>query len=314
MRSGKTPPFVRPDKRAFAMQDWRIVNGRSLQDGALIPEWDQSLNLTLTRVVEINLQMVVETGRLRPGTRLALLSTWWSEGTGLRGCGEQTSLTIASQSARPQRFELFLAAPGHVLAGNLQLRSALVLLEQTSDMVADVLAPHRPGSILWEDAITVVLEGQASRFPITVMDFVESDLGPENSCWHFDWSPAEPSLPAMATMRLYFNSRHPTFHAAMVSRDLSPSQSVMRSALKFGLGEELIRLALERADELEAGETEFAAGSSGRVLLELLERVFPGRGPIACREFRLQDPGRFVAEIQARTGLFVNSPSDGEAQ
>lgn len=85
MRSGRTPPFARPDKRAFSMQDWRVVNGRSLQEGTLVPEWDQSLRLTLTRIIEVDIRMAADSGRLRSGAKLAMLSTWWSEGTGLRG-------------------------------------------------------------------------------------------------------------------------------------------------------------------------------------------------------------------------------------
>ena len=312
MRAGRTPPFVRPDKRAFAMQDWRVVNGRMLQEGTLVPEWDQSLYLQVTRVIEINMRMVADSGRLLPGAKIGLLPTWWSEGTGLRGAGELAPISIEGQDGRPQRFELFLSVPGHQLAGNIQLRTALVLIEPTKAMARDNLAPHRPGSVLWEDAITAVLEGQASRFPITVMDFVAADLGPENACWRFEWTPTDPALPAMATMRLYLNSRQPAFHTAAVSQDPSTDQTAMRSALKYGLAEEMIRLAIDRADELESGSGDFPTASGGRVLIDLLGRIFPGRSPVACREFRLQDPGRFQAEIQARTGLFGASPLKGE--
>ena len=311
MRSGRTPPFMRPDQRAFSMSNWRIVNGRELQDAELIHEWDQSLSLTLTRVVQVDVATAMLFGRLKHGAKLAMLPTWWSDGTGLRGSGEPITFTLDPRITQ-RRFDLALTIPGKHLARNLQIRSALVLVEQAEGMARDPLAAHRPGSVLWEDAISVILEGDASRFPITVADFVDSDLGPANACWRFEWSPADLSLPAMATMRLYINSRHHRFHAAATSRDPSPPQVTMRSALKFGVGNEMLLIALDKADELEECARDFQPGSGGRVLLDLLERLFPGRGPIGCREDRSQNPGRFHAEVQARLALFEEA-SLGEA-
>lgn len=310
MRSGRTPPYIRPDQRAFSMSNWRIVSGRELQDGELVPEWDQSLCLTVARVIQVDVATMMMSGRLKAGTRLAVLPTWWSDGTGLRGSGEPIHFTVDAK-VQQRKFDLALSIPGRHLAKHLQVRSALVLVEQALEMAGDPLAAHRPGSVLWEDAITVVLEGEASRFPITVVDFVESNLGPANACWRFEWTPMDPTLPAMATMRLYVNSKHPTFHAAATCRDVTQAQVAIRSSLKMGVGEEMLRIALDKAEELETGAQDFQLGSAGRVLIDLVERVFPGRGPIGCREDRNHDPGRFQAELQARLALFGESALEG---
>lgn len=292
------------------MSNWRIVSGRELQDGDLLPEWDQSLCINVTKYIQVDIVTLMMSGRLKAGTRLAILPTWWSDGTGLRGSGEPSYFTVDAK-VQQRKFDLVLSIPGKHLAKNLQLRSALVLVEQASEIRVDPLAAHRPGSVLWEDATTVVLEGDASRFPITVVDFVESGLGPANACWRFELAPMDPTLPAMATMRLYVNSLHRTFHTAVTSRDVTQAQVAIRSALKMGIGEEMLRIALDKAEELETGAQDFQPGSAGKVLLDLVDRVFPGRGPIGCREDRNQDPGRFHAELQARLALFGESVLEG---
>jgi hypothetical protein len=292
------------------MSNWRIVSGRELHDGDLVPEWDQSLCLSVTKVIQLDVVNLMMSGRLKAGTRLAILPTWWSDGTGLRGSGDPIHFTVDAK-VQQRKFDLVLSIPGKHLAKHLQIRSALALVEQAPEMAVDPLAAHRPGSVLWEDAITVVLEGQASRFPITVVDFVESCLGPANACWRFELAPMDPTLPAMATMRLYVNSLHRTFHAAATSREATQAQVAIRSALKMSVGEEMLRIALDKAEELETGAQDFQPGSTGKVLLELIDRVFPGRGPIACREGRDQDPGRFHAELQARLALFGESVLEG---
>jgi hypothetical protein len=311
MRAGRTPPFVRADKRAFSMQDWRLVGGRALQDEALIPEWDQSLTLVMTRILEVDMRFLAGSGTLMPGAQLALIPSWWSEGTGLRGRGESHVVTIGTHGSRLHRFELNLSIPGRELSGRLQMRSSLVLMEPTSEMMKSRIAPHRPGSILWDDSTTIILQGQAARFPISIVDFAGSALGPENACWCFDWSPADVMLPAMATMRLYLNSRHPFFHSAAVTQEPSPAQIAARSTLKYCVAEEMIRLALDHAEELEGCAEDFSPASSGRVLTDLLHRVFPGASPIACRERRTKEPGMFQADIQARMALFGSKILEG---
>lgn len=312
MRTIRTPPFARPNPACFEPSQWRVLQGRALGDGDLIKEWDASLTLKCSREIEVDLGLLTRSGRLKPGAYVAFVPTWWSDGTGLRGCGDVAFIQLGASGGR-QLFTLELAIPGVEVAGNLQLKSSLVLSTATPVMAGDRLAPRREGSILWEDTISISLEGDAPRFPISVVDFVENALGPANACWRFDWSPAEPSLPAMATMRLLVNSRQAEFRQALVSLAPTEAQSAVRSALKHALAVELLNLAIAQASELEVGMP-YEVGSSGRVLVDLISRLLPGHTPLSCAELHRTDPGRFSAEVQSRIGLFsVSIFSGGEA-
>jgi hypothetical protein len=302
MRSGRTPPFIRPDPRSFALSSWRIINGRQFQDGDLLPEWDPSFTLTCVRVIEVELPLLVSSGRLRPGARVAFIPTWWSEGTSLRGRGVPEVVEVSNELAR-RKLDLALTVAGLEVSRMVQLKTSLVLESPCSDMIRDSLAPKRPGSILWEDTVTLVLEGNAPRFPISVVDFVDSGLGPASSCWRFEWSPQDISAPALSCMRLYINSRQKVFHDAIVSTNPTPSQKAIRSALKHAIGKELVALALEHSRDLEV-LAHHEVGSCGRVLCDLLNRVFPGRTPTDCVECMKVDPGVFSAQLQAAMGIF----------
>ena len=43
-----------------------------------------------------------------------------------------------------------------------------------------------PGSILWEDALEVDIEGEGTRFPVEVTDFEEQDWLPSSAAWYLD--------------------------------------------------------------------------------------------------------------------------------
>jgi hypothetical protein len=265
--------------------------------------------LSCTREIEIDLVMLSGSGGLKPGTSVGLVAGWWSEGTTLRGQGEPVYFILGTTGGR-RRFELEVNIPGGEAAYHVQLRSALILGTAGPAMRRDRLAPHREGSILWEDSIGLTLEADAPRFPISVVDFVDDGIGPANACWKFEWSPVELGLPAMATMRLLVNARHEIFRQALIATEPLEAQIAIRSALKHALMMEMLQLALLHADELETGQP-FEVGSAGRVFTDLIARVFPGHSPRSCAEFRHAQPGRFSAEVQGKVDLFPLRGSQG---
>lgn len=253
-------------------------------------------------MVEVEIPLLIASGRLKAGARVAFVPTWWSEGTSLRGRGTPEAFEVGSDTSR-RKFDLALTVSGRDASRTVQLKTSLILQSASNEMLRDNLAPNRPGSVLWEDAITVILEGRAPRFPISVVDFVDSGLGPAAACWRFEWAPKDPSTPAMASMRLYINSRQRTFHDAIVSTNPSPCQLAVRSALKYDIGKELVALAIEHCHDLELVDRH-EVGSSGRILRDLIDRVFPGKTPTDCADFHRADPGLFNAQLQAAMALF----------
>lgn len=309
MRTIKAAPFARPDPNCFSAGAWQILHGRKLSDGDPIKEWDSSLTLHCVRDVEVDQSMLSRSSGLKPGAYVALIPTWWSDGTGLRGRGDTVFFQVGSD-AGAKLIQLALEIPGSEVAHRLQLRTSLVLSTASDLMLSERLAPKREGSVLWEDSISVVLEGEAPRFPISVVDFVENAIGEENACWRFDWTPAEPSLPAMATMRLYVNSRQEHFRAALVNVEPTDVQLAMRSALKHAIAVEMLHLAIQHAGELEIGMP-YEVGSAGRVFTDLVSRLLPNLTPISCAELCKTEPGKLSAIVQAKLSLFSSMPVAG---
>jgi hypothetical protein len=194
--------------------------------------------------------------------------------------------------------------PGSELSGSVQLRTSLVLLEAGSDPI-DPLSATMPGSVLWADRIALVLGHDTVRFPVTVADFAATGLGEVDSCWRLDWSPRALDAPAVATLRLWINSGHASFHRAITAGGRSSSDAVMRNSLRVAVAFEMLRLALSEVDAL--ADDNFEDGSAGQVFKDLIGQVFPGVGVRAVGRLSEEDPGRFTAVVQARMGLYGTS-------
>ena len=305
MRSVKSTPYIRPIERCFLMTDWKLPNGSTLQDMQLLDQWDANMPFTCMRIININLSLLISTGALTEGVELGLLASWWSEGTGLRGVGGPTNFTL-NNNKTDQDFCISIEIPSAEVSRSIKLRTTLVLKRPTAVMLANPLAPKRPGSVIWDHSISIILEGSTPRFPISVVDFIESGLGTPKACWRFEWTPADPQLPAMASMRLLINSRSRIFYRAVVSVSPTGPELAIRSALKHAVAVEMIQLAILHAKELDLnGELE--EGSAGKVLVELVERVFNGVSPIECAELYARNPSQFSAELQSKLSLFSES-------
>jgi hypothetical protein len=304
MRASRTPPYKRPAPDCIEVDDWRQQNGDQLSDGMLLKSWDQSTDIAVSRTISVDIAKFAASGLLPKGSKVKLFCTWWSSRTGLRGSGPARLIVVDPADRKKEEFVLPLKVPGSKLSGIVQIRTVATLDLLADQDSASALSPKRQGAILWEDSIEIVLEGSGSKFPISVVDFVETGIGPERSCWLFDWSPSDISLPAMATMRVYVNSRHAVFHAACTATEPIESQRLLRETMRYGLTCEMVRHAVDRAEDLEAAAQDLPSDSAGRVLWDLLERVFPGRSPLSCRELLLQEPGKFHAEVQAAVSLF----------
>src|SRR4051794_14699521 len=95
MKIVRASPFLCPDPSAIKAGPW-FNDDQELEDGVILPTWDSSTNLSLARMVELDVSLLGETAKLPPGARIALISAWWSPGTGLRGKGEEIVLTVGN--------------------------------------------------------------------------------------------------------------------------------------------------------------------------------------------------------------------------
>ncbi|MCG3776028.1 MAG: hypothetical protein JW395_2877 [Nitrospira sp.] len=300
MTVARTRPFISPDPRSVEASPWIKDGDQHLEDGTLLPTWDPSTQVTVVRMVQINIGLMMETGRILPGSRLAIVPTWWSPGTGLRGKGSDAVFT--AEGTTKKQLDISMVLPGEQLRHSVQARTSLVLIDRPSRPSPDPLSASRSGSVLWHDEISVVLEGDAPRFPVTAVNFSENFLGNQMTCWCLEWSPRDLEAPALSCLRLWINKEHQLFYEAAVATAPAPEQLAIRSTLRFAIAEEMLSMALDHAEDLEQGT--FDHGSCGKVFVDLIEQLFPDMEPSALKQLRLREPGRFSAAIQSRTQLF----------
>jgi hypothetical protein len=263
--------------------------------------WDVGTDLVAMRVVQADLGVLRETAKLPRGARIAAVPTWWSAGTGLRGKGPASEVVLKEDVRH--RFDLALKVPGTQLSQQVQFRTSVVLLDLPGRPSRSHLAAWRPGSILWEDRIHLILEGSAARFPVTAASF--RGAVPAAACWRLEWSPRDLSYPAMASLRLYLNRDHAEFYTAVTTRAPDATQQMMRSAFRHAVASELVGIALDNAEEL--ADEEFEDGTVGKVLQDLISRIFPGSDLRAIAGERRKDPGRLSALVQVAMAVFTSA-------
>jgi hypothetical protein len=305
MATARTKPYVSPKPEFVEAGPWMDARGEVVADETYLREWDSAKDLAWTRVIKVHAGNDLIGARIPSGSKLSIVSSWWSAATATRDAGPVIQFVVDPDSV--QEIPQELHAPGLRLKRSVQLRTAVVLWSRAAGAPLDSLAPFQRGSVLWDDKTTVILEGKAPRFPVTAVSFAENGLGEAGSCWRLDWG-GELEAPAMGALRLWLNTANKNFYAAVVSPDKSPETGAVRSSLRFSVANELLGLALARADELE--HASFESGSSGRVFTDLITRLFPEMSIAELSTLRLRRPSDYSVLLQSRMGLFSKSSFD----
>jgi hypothetical protein len=260
--------------------------------------WDCSTDLLVRRTAAVDAKEVRRDcgfGR-RDEVRFRLAATWRCGGNPLRRC-----LCTKEIAADTDRAELSLEGliPGSELAEKLTLETLLVLVDASAP---SPLSPSRPGSILWRDGKTVLLEGLASRFPIEVADF-EALYQRPGAAWYLEWNCDDMTVPVRRGLRLLVNQRHPRVVLAATRPSASAESKAIASAIYCDVARSLICGAL-RSEDFRQECSSYEDDSVGKAIYGLLRDYFPGRVPDEIYMEMLAEPEEFNASIQAAAGLF----------
>lgn len=296
-RSDPVAPFLLAAEQSVRPGPWRIADtGESL--GGRVDHWDPDLTLRLDRVVTIDIEQLLSSTRTEDADGLALAATWRSDRTRLRGPGMSVSLAgLGGETG----LSLSLDVPGHLSGGSLDLQTIVVrVLDGPGN---DPIAAHRAGSVLWRDRLPVALEGEAARFPVTVIDFAEVPGLADDASWALEWSVADLKLPVLGAMRLLVNARNEAVVAAVRGDDDLRSLAIA-SMIRFDVARSLVHGALGD-EEFIASPGDFESDSIGRMLCELLERYWPGDEPDLLARRARDTPQRLESELQAQVGLLT---------
>jgi hypothetical protein len=151
--------------------------------------------------------------------------------------------------------------------------------------------------------VRVVLEGEAARFPVTVVDFGKLTGIATEAPWCLEWYPHDLDQPVLGAMRLFVNERNEAAVDAVVDA-VEPGSAAVASAMRFDVARALVDGALRNEDFVQSPR-EFEPDTVGRMLCELLERFWPGVDPATLAGRLAATPHRLESELQAAVGLLA---------
>ncbi|GAA1840602.1 hypothetical protein GCM10009772_17830 [Pseudonocardia alni subsp. carboxydivorans] len=293
-------PYRRPPADVVAGGPWLRASADSLDElPAEIPDWDYGTVLRLRRPMRVDgLRARLECGLPRD-SRIMLTVVWSAANSSLRGRAWQGPVPDEPDVTVEIDFDL----PGDELGGRLDLETTLTL-RAGGTSPASPAAPSRPGSVLWQDIRSVMLQGDAVLFPLSIVDFEHLPY-PTGAAWHLELGHDLESQ-ALGSILLLANKRRPVVTAALENAaDPTDADKLVLSAIRS----EVVRSLIERAlvdDEFDL-DLGYAAGSVGALLASVVRNTFPGKSLESLRRDRDHEPILFTSQIQNATGLLADA-------
>ncbi len=263
-----------------------------------LPEWDYGTVLHLRRPMRVDGLRARSDCGLRADSELMMTVVWSAANSSLRGRAWQAPLIASTDVELEIDFEL----PGDELGGRLDLETCLTLRSPGSQ--GSLAAPTRPGSVLWRDVRSVMLQGDAVLFPLSIVDFEHLPY-PTGAAWHLELGHDLESQ-ALGSILLLANKRREAVTAALEAAS-DPTEADRR--VLSTIRSDVIRSLVERAlveDEFDP-EADYPTGSVGALLASVLRATFPDRPLDALRRDRDHEPILFTTRIQNATGLWADA-------
>jgi hypothetical protein len=292
-------PYRRPPVDVVTTGPWLRLTGDSINElPPDLPEWDYGTVLHLRRPIRVDGLRARAACGLHPDSELMLTVVWSAANSSLRGRAWQAPVTAVGEV----ELEIDFALPGDELGGRLDLETCLTLHFPGTE--GSRAAPTRPGSVLWRDVRSVMLQGDAVLFPLSIVDFEHLPY-PTGAAWHLELGHDLESQ-ALGTILLLVNKRRQAVTAALEAA--SDPTDADRRVLSI-IRSDIIRSLVERAlvdDEFDP-DVDYPTGSVGSLLASVLRATFPDRSLDALRRDRDHEPVLFTARIQNATGLLADA-------
>jgi hypothetical protein len=293
-------PAVRPYLTTEAVETgpWEVYVAGEARDADLpIDGWDYLTELQVRSVVDVDIDQVWADCDLPYDTGVSLVALWHSRAANNRGVGSKEPVWDTS------RVLLSSSIPSSEVAERLTLTRQLVLDEDISP--DNPLAPSRAGSILWieppEERTTLLLEGDAARFPTQLASFVGTVH--EGAAWLLDLAVDRLDDSPMSALLLWVNESHPAIETMRQTAG-HPMGRTIESVMQWDVARQMITAALAN-EEFRDRWGHFDPDSLGGTLQLLIQRALPGEEPDALHALASSRPRLFEARLQSALDLMV---------
>lgn len=268
-------PYLTADDMALKCDTWWYESsGERIPLPKYLPGWDYASELTVGLTADVNADLMRSSTRIEDLTSLSLVVV----------CDCKASQRRFTSAARldPERavVDVQLDVPAGQLADSIELSAVLVLAE---DIEPAPDRAHRAGSRLAASSSpTVILEGEASRFPTEPLSFAAA--GYEAAPWTVSSTAESLDDSLMGSIRLLINEDH-SWGQELLS-DLSSETS---KQLQVDVFRSLVTLCSELSSEMP---TDFEEDSLGGVV-DYMCQLYLNRGLAEAVQMIQDEPLRF---------------------
>lgn len=297
MRRELIPPFTTPSSADITVAEWSVVPhvpAVQVHDDR-VDGWEHTVDLSVAASLRADPRRLAEACGVASHSRFSAVLSWHATGSSLRGTAARQP--VADNSLVRLAGDL----RGSELGGRLRLSVALVLDDAVDP---DDTAPTRPGSILFREQRSWLLEGVGDRFPVERLDFRTSGVRHPGAAWILRWDHLDPEWDAHAAVRLQLNTRHPLVEE--LADTTGPQGELLHSVMRRDVMRELVLTALD-LDGFTIDPAGWHEASLGQALSVLLASIFPDASVDEIRGLLRDDPAGFDAQIQGHAHFLRTS-------
>lgn len=261
--------YLLPAPGHVTFGNWMILDEANGELGAELSGWGAGTDIHLGRTVSIDAHAIRSELCLPSRVPLRITTSWIASTSKIRRCSGSIETNGGQES-------ITVVLPGNELGGTVTLRTTLSI---GPNPAAPPGYPRLAGSVLALDLHPFVLEGQASTFPIGVIDFRRTSYD-DDASWHMTTS-AQLEASFTGRFQLEINERDKALVAAIEATKPNSAQKALLDDLMAGVGNLLLDLAAHADGDGTLSSEIFDDDSVGAVLQDLLARaafVDPGAG------------------------------------
>lgn len=283
-------PFLVPNHDSVVHRGWALdLSGATRPLPSQLTTWDYQTELSVAGSILVHRAMVMSQAGLAPESDLEVLVMVRSSTTKI----ERNVLKLDVPNRESYELPCTFVLSGSELGGKLTIETLLVA---RNPIAGSSLSPSRPGSVLWRDTHSTMVEGLGGQFPTDAEDFSTTRPRESKAAWVLRVDSYDMDALFMSAVRLTVNSGLPAMKK-LLQGSTDPATVLLARVLDMDVTRQLVQLAL-KSEEVVAAEVDHESMVLSGVLRSLLAQLWPAVNPTTLRTWASDFPERIELQIQ----------------